>query len=326
MVQILKKTPGQYTVMTTYKGGVFLYIVNPETYTYHCLCRDLDALCCEYSFLKRFSIGGSVLGKKLHCVDWGCGEKRLFLNGAHHGMEWITSLLLMRLLEECARQYTAGTAIGTVNFKDLYKLVTLSICPMVNPDGVELSINGLTEDLSAVTRTKLKSYNENSMDFSKWQSNIHGVDLNHNYDADFEKGIFLQHRLGIYGPGPTRYSGPVPESEPESKAIADYTRAFMPHIAVAYHTQGEIIYYDFDAKTTEKGRAMAKQLSEISGYQVDQSEGMACYSGYKDWVINEFYIPAFTIEAGLGENPLPLSQFDKIYQDNLQMLLYLMKA
>ena len=163
-------------------------------------------------------------------------------------------------------------------------------------------------------------------DFSKWQANINGVDLNHNYDASFEKGVFYQHKLGIFGPGPTRYSGPHPESEPESKAVAEFTRSFRPHIAVAYHTQGEIIYFDFESQSTERGRDMAKAMAEISGYELDQTEGMASYSGYKDWVINEFHIPAFTVEAGLGENPLPLSQFGKIYRDNLNMLLYLVKA
>ena len=67
-------------------------------------------------------------------------------------------------------------------------------------------------------------------------------------------------------------------------------------------------------------------MSDISGYTLDQTEGMASCSGYKDWVIGELYVPAFTIEVGLGENPLPLSQFDKIYKDNLPMLLYLMNA
>ena len=29
----------------------------------------------------------------------------------------------------------------------------------------------------------------------------------------------------------------------------------------------------------------------------------------------------FTIEAGLGKNPLPLSQFEEIYKDNLGILV-----
>lgn len=29
----------------------------------------------------------------------------------------------------------------------------------------------------------------------------------------------------------------------------------------------------------------------------------------------------YTIEAGFGENPLPISQFDEIYRDNLGILI-----
>ncbi len=304
-----------------------MHIVNFETaYTYECMRQDISALCREYSFLKAFPIGCSVSGKNLFAISWGEGEKRLFLNGAHHGMEWITSLLLMYLLEDFSHHYVNGTSLGNVDFRSLFHEVKMVFCPMVNPDGVELAINGLAEDLPPITKTRLKEYNGGSSDFSKWQANLHGVDLNHNYDASFMKGVFHQHKLGIFGPAPTRYSGPEPESEPESRAVADFTRSFRPHVAVAYHTQGEIIYFDFESKTTERGREMAEAMSEISGYELDQTEGMASYSGYKDWVINEFYVPAFTIEAGLGENPLPLSQFEKIYQDNLNMLLYLVKA
>ena len=39
--------------------------------------------------------------------------------------------------------------------------------------------------------------------------------------------------------------------------------------------------------------------------------------GYKDWFIQTYNSPGYTIEAGLGENPLPISQFDKIYKDNI---------
>ena len=301
-----------------------MFIVNSEKpYTYEAMQADLKLLAGEYGFLRFFSLGTSVAGRSLSAVRWGDGSKRIFLNGAHHAMEWITSMLLMRMLEEFSHQYAEDTAIGTIHFRSLFREISLVFCPMVNPDGVNLEINGLTDDLPPLTRTRLKAYNGDSTDFTKWQANLNGVDLNHNYDAGFEKGLFMQHRLGIYGPGPTRFSGASPESEPESKAVADFTRSFRPHVAVAYHTQGEQIYYDFESKSTERGKKMAAAMAEISGYALDTTDGMASYSGYKDWVINDFYIPAFTIEAGFGENPLPLSQFDKIYHDNLKMLLYL---
>ncbi len=303
-----------------------MLIVNARPYTYDAMQEDIQALLKEYPFLECFSIGISVAGREIPALSWGKGEKKILLNGAHHGMEWITSLLLLAMLETCCHHYRNRTGIGTTDFVHLYSKVNVVICPMVNPDGVELAIRGLSETLPPITRTKLKAYNGESTDFSRWQANLNGVDLNHNYDAAFYKGVFAQHQLKIFGPGPTRFSGPEPESEPESKALADFTRQFLPNIAVAYHTQGQVIYDDFESLATEKAKQMARRLSEISGYALDQTEGMASYSGYKDWVIQEFGIPAFTIEAGFGENPLSLSQFEEIYLDNLPMLLYLLSA
>ena len=171
-----------------------MHIVNFETaYTYERLCRDSSLLCKEYPFLRPFSLGHSVSGRRLSAISWGEGEKRLFLNGAHHGMEWITSLLLMYLLEDFSHHYVNGTSLGNVDFRSLFHEVTMVFCPMVNPDGVELAINGLTEDLPPITKTRLKEYNGGSLDFSKWQANLNGVDLNHNYDASFRKGVFHQH-------------------------------------------------------------------------------------------------------------------------------------
>ena len=35
--------------------------------------------------------------------------------------------------------------------------------------------------------------------------------------------------------------------------------------------------------------------------------------GFEDWFILEYDKPGYTIECGLGENPLPISEFDEIY-------------
>ena len=42
--------------------------------------------------------------------------------------------------------------------------------------------------------------------------------------------------------------------------------------------------------------------------------GMASHGGFKDWFIESFGRPGFTIEIGRGENPLPISDFDEIYK------------
>ncbi|MBE7010460.1 MAG: peptidase M14 [Ruminococcaceae bacterium] len=300
-------------------------ISTTRPYSYEVLQNDISFLLGEYPFLRSFSIGQSVMGKEIHCLQWGQGEKKLFLNGAHHAMEWITSLLLMKLLETLSYHHNNHTAIGMLNLHEMFHDLSIVMCPMVNPDGVNLQIHGLGNEHTPLQKTRLKAWNGDSTNFSTWQANINGVDLNHNYDADFEKGLFAQHQLGIYGPAPTRNSGNEPESEPESKALAEFTRSFRPHIAVAYHSQGKEIYFDFNQKAAKTSQKLAEELAEIGGYTVEQPGGMADFSGYKDWVITEFGIPAFTIEVGMGKNPLPLSQFDEIYEDNLNMLLHIMR-
>ncbi len=38
--------------------------------------------------------------------------------------------------------------------------------------------------------------------------------------------------------------------------------------------------------------------------------------------MQDFRRPGYTIEAGLGTNPLPLSQFDEIYRRNIGILVH----
>ena len=66
----------------------------------------------------------------------------------------------------------------------------------------------------------------------------------------------------------------------------------------------------------ELGEAMAA----ASGYRLSDVPYNSAFAGYKDWFIQQFRRPGYTIEAGRGINPLPLSQFDEIYRDTLPIL------
>ncbi len=300
------------------------YITGVRDYDYIAMQDDIKKLLQQYPFLSCKKIGNSVLGRDIPVLQWGKGRYRVLLNGAHHGKEWITSLLLMRFAEVLCAGYQKEQLNGYNEFSTLFDTATYDILPMINPDGVHLSIHGLTEDIPEIIREALVQANHGSADFiGKWQANARGIDLNHNYDAAFERGKAFGARLGIVTPSATRYSGASPESEPESAALAQYTRSVMPDVCVAYHSQGEIIYADFEGKATKRARRIAEKMSALSGYFLDRTEGIASCSGYKDWVINELYLPAYTVEVGLGENPLPLSQFDNILEKNKEMLFFL---
>ena len=68
-------------------------------------------------------------------------------------------------------------------------------------------------------------------------------------------------------------------------------------------------------------REIGEALSEVSGYSLEETPYSSSFAGFKDWFIQNFNKPGYTIEAGIGVNPLPISQFNKIYSDNIGILI-----
>jgi len=62
-------------------------------------------------------------------------------------------------------------------------------------------------------------------------------------------------------------------------------------------------------------------LHGVSGYLLTEVPFNSSFAGYKDWFIQNYNRPGYTIEAGIGENPLPISQFNDIYRDNIGILI-----
>ncbi|MTI70791.1 MAG: LysM peptidoglycan-binding domain-containing protein [Firmicutes bacterium] len=289
-------------------------------YTYDILERDILGLSKRYPFLEVGIPGKSVLGKNLYYIKFGNGPNKVFYNGAHHALEWITSPLLMKFLENISKAYVNNDTIRGYNINEIYNNSSIYIMPMVNPDGVDLVINGLQRNNPYYY--ELLRLNDTNRPFSKvWEANIRGVDLNHNYDALWQTYKNLADSLGYNKPGPTRYPGSFPESEPESRTVADFTRDNNFRLVIAYHSQGEVIYWDFQDLASEEAKEIGEKFSLVSGYTLAETYGAASYSGYKDWFIQDFKKPGYTIEVGKGTNPLPITQFDTIYKDNEEVLL-----
>lgn len=289
-------------------------------YTYEIMDRDIQGLKIRYPFIEVGVAGKSILGKNLYTLKLGNGPVEVFYNAAHHGLEWITSPLLLKFVENFARAYVEGRPIHNYDLKNIWSKNSIYIMPMVNPDGIDLVLNGLQRDNPFFD--ELIAWNNGQMNFGEvWQANIRGVDLNHNYDASWELSKQAEPAYGVYGPGPTRFSGEYPESEPESKAVADFTRNHNFRIVLAYHSQGEVIYWTYLDKTPPESRRIGEVFSRLSGYSLEETTGITSYAGYKDWFIDKYRRPGYTIEVGLGKNPLPISQFAEIYRDNEEVLL-----
>ncbi|TCK98099.1 gamma-D-glutamyl-{L}-meso-diaminopimelate peptidase I [Natranaerovirga hydrolytica] len=289
-------------------------------YTYDILEMNLKSLSKRYPFIKVDSIGKSVDNRALYRVRLGKGKKRVSFNGSHHGNEWITSLFLMVWLENFLNVYSYKGYIKGYSTAKIWNRVTLDIIPMVNPDGVELVTNGLKNIIR--NRNRLYRWNNYQTNFSNWKANINGVDLNRNYDANFNGYKKVEKEMNIFGPSPALYSGDFPGCEPESKAMIETTLENKYDLMMAYHTQGEEIFYTpITPSNNDSNYQMALELSEISGYQLAVPDVSQAYAGYKDWFVTQFKKPGFTIEAGKGTNPIPIQQLPIIYEQNEAMLL-----
>lgn len=301
-------------------------VVSTDTaYTYEVLTRNIQGLKARYPALMVGSAGFSVLGHTLFALRLGTGPTRVAYNASHHALEWITTPVLMKFAEDYLKSRALGKLLSGYDTRKLWTESSIWLVPMVNPDGVNLVINGLSPDNPYYSN--LIRWNGGSTDFSgTWEANIRGVDLNHNYNAAWEQSKQEEAALGITGPGPTRYSGPYPVSEPETRAMVSFTRSRNIGLVMAYHSQGRVIYWNFMNLASPQAEEIGRALSRISGYALDEATGPASYAGYKDWFIQDFRRPGYTIEVGSGQNPLPLSQFPQIYAENLGMLLYAAQA
>ena len=123
------------------------------------------------------------------------------------------------------------------------------------------------------------------------------------------------------GPAPRDYVGRSPLNAPESIALYNFTISHNFRLAIAYHTQGNIIFWQFQNYTPYESRNIDRAFSEVSGYSPEDTPYNSSFAGYKDWFIQDYSKPGFTIESGIGTNPLSISQFDKIYKDNIGILV-----
>ncbi len=287
-----------------------LKVVKNEILTYSIYKRIVKELGAKNESLKITACGKSLLGKNIYALVMGEGDRNVVYVGGTHGVEWLTSLLLLKFTENLAEAYENNEALSGFSVKEILKNIRLIIIPELNPDGIEIAIKGA----SACGRYKLQNFECCRGDFSFWSANARGVDINHNFNADWYTLRETERSAGIASPAPTRYGGAFPESEPETVAITRLCRAVPVDMLITFHSQGEEIFYEYGKNTPDKALNIAKIFSALTDYTLVKNEGLYSSGGLKDWFIEEFGKPAFTIEIGKGKNPLPLDAFDEIYQ------------
>jgi g-D-glutamyl-meso-diaminopimelate peptidase len=282
----------------------------------------IDGLTRRYPFLIRFPIGTSVTGKQIEALRFGAGSLRVGVNAAHHANEWITTPLVLSFLERFASAYASETAIGGVPARELYENATLTLVPLVNPDGVDLVNGAFPEGDSFYESARALSVFYPSIPFPDgWKANISGIDLNLGYPAGWENARAIKFANGYTRPGPRDYVGTRPLEAPENRAMYELTVADRYDRAIAYHTQGGEIYWEYRGRAPAGSFRLAERFAAVSGYSVANVPYDSSFAGYKDWVIGTLGVQGFTVEAGRGVNPLPIEMLASLYEENEGILV-----
>ena len=262
-----------------------------------------------------FAIGRTVLGRRIYCVKVGSNfGPSIIIQYSIHAREHITALLALQHVKDALGQREA--MFGRIYF-----------VPCLNPDGVALSLEGLTS-VDNAQRAPSHIYNplafnselkrfllqiNGSKDFSLWKANALAVDLNVNFDARWSEGLYNK----LY-PSSESYVGTSPNSERETQAIISLTRRVAPIMTISYHSKGEEIYYKFgqDRGALKRDQNIAKEFSHLTSYSLRDTFGSS--GGYKDWCIEKLHIPAFTFEVGADSlsHPILAEHLPEIYKRN----------
>ena len=147
-------------------------------YTYSIMEQNITSLKNLYPFLEVFNIGTSVLGKRIPCIRFGNGENEVFYSASIHANEWITSVVLMKFIEDISIAYSNNDIIFGIPARNIFSYSSIYICPMVNPDGVDLVNGDVSKDSIIFSRVQNIANSFPSIPFpSGWKANIRGVDF-----------------------------------------------------------------------------------------------------------------------------------------------------
>lgn len=285
-----------------------------ENYTYKRLKKDIDFLLYEFQGINHFevrTIGKSFLGNDIPYLKIGEGNKKIMINASHHANEWITSLIGMSFFEKLLNYRREKETYKSYDVEELLRKSTLFLVPMVNPDGVDFVLD---EKYLFSFEEYIGLLLKNQRRRNRWKANIRGVDLNLNYPANWDKAQKIKRKKGIFSPNYRDYVGPNPLSEVETQHMVSFTKQFQFDLTISLHSQGEEIYWDDQKGKIKEAYEIGKLFEKISGYQLTKPQVNSSYAGYKDWYIQEFSKPGYTIEVGKGEPEvsLPIYQVDEI--------------
>jgi len=216
------------------------------------------------------AIGKSVEGRDVTAEHFGTGEKEiLFIGGIHGGYEWNTVMVANQLIDYL-REHTEAIPPG----------LKVTVIPVVNPDGfakVAESTRFTASDITASTETQISA-----------RFNAHNVDLNRNFDCDWQASGTWQNK--------TVSGGSAAFSEPESQALRAYVEAHKITAAVVwYSSAGGVYASNCHGGVLPETKTILSLYSQASGYPAHENFDYYTVTGDAvNWLAKQ-NIPAISV-------------------------------
>ena len=305
--------------------------VSDTFYSHDMMKRDLYLLRERYpEHMSILRFGLSADGRDLLDVVIGnpSAQKDVIIQYSMHAREYVNTLIAMKQIEELLKGMSNGTQYNGTSYSDILEGVRLHLIPMMNPDGVMIALYGFDAIGNETLRKGLyecwqsdillgKGDPDIAAYYRRWKANARCVDINRNFDCGWETTV------GTTQPSCSRYKGESAASEAETKALVALKDAINCVGQIAYHSEGEIVYWDYgsvgDLHVIDE--QLADLVSGLTGYTKESTiSSDQETAGCSDYFILECGIPAITIETGVGECPIYVDQWETIWSQNAQVV------
>jgi hypothetical protein len=216
-------------------------------------------------------IGKSTEGRDIPVYQYGNGDTEILLiGGIHGGYAWNTSLLGFEIINYLKETPTI-----------IPDNVKITIIPVLNPDGLskvsEISkLSQLSKNPPALADTIVGRFNSNN------------VDLNRNFDCNWEKVALWQNKE-VSG-------GDEVFSETESQAIKNYIEREKPTAVIVYYSAaGGVFSSSCNNGILTETRTLTKTYATASGYpSYDEFTAYETTGDIVNWLAKK-NIPAISV-------------------------------
>lgn len=212
-------------------------------------------------------IGSSLEKRDITAHRYGTGDTELlFIGGIHGGYSWNTTLLAYQLMDYL-KQNPDAVPEG----------IKVTVIPVLNPDG-------LNKVVDASSRFESSDVSKSQSDLVAGRFNANKVDLNRNFDCDWEASSTWQNK--------TVSGGENAFSEPESLALKSYVEKNKPDAVVAFYSAAGGVY----ASNCHNG--VSSETNEITEEYANASR----YVAHQDF---DFYEVTGDMTNWLAKNNIP---------------------